>query len=78
MYFVIQKKQRSSMSSCLWKVNVIKQGQGAVAVGMNVEIVMNGTTAKPSNELIANAINDKYGIKCSPSTIENWITVTKG
>lgn len=66
------------MSADLWKVTVVKQGHGDVAKGMNVELVIQNTSAKPSNDLIAKAINEKYGIKCSPSSISNWITVEKG
>ena len=66
------------MSSYLWKVQVIKQGQGGVAKGMNVEIVVNNSTRQPTTNEISDALNKKYHIDSHFSTINNWIQITKG
>jgi len=65
------------MPTFLWKVDVVRQGQGRVAKGMNVEIAVENSSRKPTTEEISKALNLKYGIDSHPSTITNWIEITK-
>ena len=50
------------MSSNLWKVTA-KKTVGKIPSGAWVEIVKNGTTAKPSANEITAAFEAKYGLK---------------
>ncbi len=43
----------------LWKVTA-KRNNGKVTKGMSVEIYKKGTNAKPNQEEIADALNEKY------------------
>ena len=43
----------------LWKL-VAKKNNGKLTKGMNVEILKSGTNAKPNQEEIASALNNKY------------------
>lgn len=50
----------------LWKVTAKKEG-GKIVLGMNVEIIKSGTTAKPNSKEISKAISDKYNAEVSES-----------
>jgi hypothetical protein len=50
----------------LWKVTA-KRSNGRVTKGMEIEILKNGTTAKPSQKEIANALNSKYNTEINDS-----------
>lgn len=54
------------MSANLWKVTAVKN-VGKLTKGMSVEIVVKGTTAKPTAQQIIAAIEDKYGETVSSS-----------
>ena len=66
------------MPSFLWNVLVVRQGQGKVARGMSVDIVVENSSRKPTDQEISNALNKKYNIDSHPSTIANWIEIRKG
>ncbi len=50
----------------LWNVTA-KRNNGKVTKGMSVEIYKNGTSAKPTQEEIADALNSKYNTDVSKS-----------
>lgn len=58
------------MANYLWKVTATKNC-GELPAGASVEVVMKGTTAKPSIGHIREAVEAKYGISlfngCPPS-----------
>lgn len=45
----------------LWKVKA-KRNSGKIPAGASVEIIKNGTSAKPNFNEISDAFNNKYGI----------------
>lgn len=61
------------MSSYLWKVKAIKN-PGKVVKGMEVDIIKNGSSAKPNIKEISEAFEKKYGFSlisgCSLSNFE--------
>lgn len=71
-------KKEDIMPSFLWNVLVVRQGQGKVARGMSVDIVVENSSRKPTDQEISNALNKKYNIDSHPSTIANWIEIRKG
>ena len=52
------------MAGNLWKMTAIKNA-GKLTKGMSVEILVTGTSAKPSVKQIIEAIEDKYGVTVS-------------
>lgn len=50
------------MSATLWKVTA-KKTVGKIPAGASVEIVKNGTTAKPNADEITAAFESKYGLR---------------
>ena len=48
------------MAGTLWSVTAIKNA-GKLTKGMNVEILVTGTSARPNARQIIEAIEDKYG-----------------
>ena len=67
-----------SMSAYLWKIEVVRQGQGKVAKGMTVDVVVENSTRQPTTQEISDALNRKYNIDSHFSTINNWIEIRKG
>ena len=61
------------MSAHLWKITAIRSN-GTVLKGMSAEILKNGTSGKPNQREIAEALSDKYGkiheYHCSPSDFD--------
>ena len=52
------------MAGTLWSVTAIKNA-GKLTKGMNVEILVTGTSARPNARQIIEAIEDKYGVTVS-------------
>ena len=52
------------MAGNLWKMTAIKNA-GKLTKGVSVEILVTGTSAKPSVKQIIEAIEDKYGVTVS-------------
>ena len=52
------------MEGTLWSVTAIKNA-GKLTKGMNVEILVTGTSARPNARQIIEAIEDKFGVTVS-------------
>lgn len=54
------------MAGTLWSITAIKNA-GKLTKGMNVEILVTGTLARPNAKQIIEAIENKYGVTVSSS-----------
>jgi uncharacterized lipoprotein YajG len=54
------------MSSYLWNITAIRSN-GRIMKGMSAEILKKGTTGKPNQKEIAEALNQKYNEKIHDS-----------
>ena len=56
------------MATKLWLVTA-KRDNGKVKKGMNAEIMISGTNAKPNSRQIAEALNEKYSAGIPESAV---------
>jgi hypothetical protein len=64
------------MTNHIWKITATRNN-GTVKKGMSAEILKSGTSARPNQREIAEALSDKYKERISEYHVSPWILTLK-